>query len=131
VDATVIPNIVDTTNFIYKDTKKKDKHFTFISTGRLIKSKRMDLLITSFTQAFKNNNKVKLFIYGDGPERTRLEELIYKSGLEEQIYLMGLVDRSQIAGKMSESDCFVLASQLETFGVAYIEALSMGLPVIA
>lgn len=39
--------------------------------------------------------------------------------------------KKKIAEQLSKSDCFVLASQSETFGVAYIEALAMGVPVIA
>lgn len=44
---------------------------------------------------------------------------------------MGVVKRDEIAEKFRESDCFVLLSKHETFGVAYIEALASGLPVIA
>jgi glycosyltransferase involved in cell wall biosynthesis len=57
--------------------------------------------------------------------------MIAEYKLTEQIFLMGLRDRKEIAKRMHESDCFVLASKLETFGVAYIEALAAGLPVIA
>ena len=44
---------------------------------------------------------------------------------------MGLCSREEIAKQLKQCDCFVLASQSETFGVAYIEALAMGVPVIA
>lgn len=130
VDALVIPNIIDTTKFQYR-RKEKDKTFSFISTGSLIKEKRMDLLIEAFNEVFKGNNRTILYIFGEGPERHRLKIMINKFGLEKQIFLMGLVDRKEIAEKMSESNCFVLASSSETFGVAYIEAMAMGLPVIA
>lgn len=131
VEAIVIPNIVDTTSFEYKYMKKNKDFFNFVSTGNLLPNKRMDILIEAFYNAFKGDKKVNLYIYGEGPERNKLEKLINAYGLTGQVFLMGLVDRKEIANKMSESDCFVLASRLETFGVAYIEAMAMGLPVIA
>ncbi len=127
----VIPNIVDTSNFQYKPFKKPNDTYKFISVGGLLANKRMDLLINSFNDAFKNEEKVKLYIYGDGPERNRLKNLINTHKLNGRVYLMGLSSREIIAKKMSVCDCFVLASELETFGVAYIEALAMGVPVIA
>lgn len=74
---------------------------------------------------------VTLTIFGDGPERSRLQDMINKYNLNDNVFLKGFCLRDVIANKLSESDCFVLASQTETFGVAYIEALSMGIPVIA
>ncbi|WP_071392699.1 glycosyltransferase [Bacillus tuaregi] len=130
-ESIVIPNIVDTNNFEFKMQKAKDGNFYFISAGSLIERKGMDLLIKSFYNAFKGVEKVKLYIYGEGPERKHLEKMIRDYGLMNRVFLMGLANRKEIAEKMSESDCFVLASRLETFGVVYIEALSMGLPVIA
>lgn len=128
---TVIPNIVDSSSFSFNNTICKDDGFTFISTGGLIKRKGMDILINAFYNAFANNNKIKLYVYGEGPERKNLEELITRLNLTKQVFLMGLVDRKIIAKKMQESHCFVLASKLETFGVVYIEAMAVGLPVIA
>lgn len=45
--------------------------------------------------------------------------------------MLGLRPREEIAQRLSDSDCFVLASVSETFGVSYLEALSCGVPVIA
>lgn len=125
-----IPNIVDLEVFKYED-KEESEFFNFVSTGNLIKTKRMDLTIQAFYKAFKNNPKVTLTIFGQGPEKIKLEDLINKYNLNSQVKLMGLCSRENIAEQLKQSDCFVLASQSETFGVAYTEALAIGVPVIA
>lgn len=131
VDVDIIPNTIDSSAFEYRKKEKEKNLFYFVSTGNLIFNKRMDLLIKSFYNCFNNNVNVKLYIFGDGPERNNLENLISKLMLNNQVFLMGLKSRYEIADKFSESDCFVLASRRETFGVAYIEALAVGLPVVA
>ena len=130
VDSVYIPNIVDLKIFKYQ-SKKEDNKFNFVSTGNLIDTKRMDLTIEAFYEAFGNNPKITLTIFGQGPKRKILEDLIDKYNLNSQVNLMGLCSREEIAEQFKKTDCFVLASQSETFGVAYIEALAMGVPVIA
>lgn len=132
VDSVIIPNIVDNGLFTYeKRSKSNHNHFDFISTANLVKSKGMDVLIEAFVHAFSTNESARLFIYGEGPEREHLEQIISQNNMQEQIYLMGLTDREDIAKKMKDSDAFVLASKFETFGLAYIEALAAGLPIIS
>ncbi len=130
VNSTYIPNLLDLEIFRYKN-KIKDDSFNFVSVGNLIDIKRMDLTIEAFHKAFGSNPKVTLTIFGQGPKRKMLEDLIKKYSLNSQVKLMGLCSRAKIAEHLAQSDCFVLASQSETFGVAYIEALAMGVPVIA
>ena len=131
VKSVVVTNIVDITKFYYRISIDNEAGFNFVSVGSLLPNKRMDLLINSFYHVFYDNDKVKLYIYGEGPERKNLERLINKLGLTNQVFLMGLVNRQVIVRKMHESHCFVLISESETFGVAYIEAMSSCLPVIA
>lgn len=125
-----IPNMVNLDIFIYEE-KIGSHTFNFVSTGNLIDLKRMDLTIEAFYQAFGNNPKVTLTIFGQGPKKEMLNDLIDKYKLESQVKLMGLSSREEIADQYKKSHCFVLASQSETFGLAYVEALAMGLPVIA
>ena len=99
----VIPNIVDTSIFKYAFQDNSNSDFNFISVGGLIKGKGMDLLIYSFIIHLKII-KVKLYIYGDGPERKALASLISKLNLTNQVFLKGLVDR-RIIGKMQECQC--------------------------
>lgn len=129
VNTEVIPNMISLTEF--EQSNVNETGYYFVSTGRLVKSKGMDNLIEAFSAAFKNDNNVFLNIFGDGPEYKNLKNKINMLGLNDQIKLMGLVDRSEIYETMLKSDCFILASEHETFGVAYIEALSSGLPVIS
>jgi len=131
VDVDVVPNPIDISAFEYRKKEKEKKIFYFVSTGNLNINKRMDLLIRSFYNCFNNYENVKLYIFGEGPERNNLEKLISQLQLNNQVFLPGLKSREEIADKYSESDCFVLASRRETFGVAYIEAMAMGLAVIA
>jgi len=133
VDVIIIPNIVDLSNFKYEIDYglRKNKYFSFVSVGRLHPDKGMDLLIDSFYKAFKGENDVYLYIYGDGIERSKLEKKVNELKLKKQVFLLGLADRKAISNQMNESDCFVLVSKLETFGVSYIEAMAKGLPVIS
>lgn len=130
IDSIYIPNMVDLEIFKYRG-KKQNHTFDFVSTGNLIEIKRMDLTIRAFYNVFKDVEDVSLKIFGRGSDREKLEALIKSLALESKVKLMGLCSREDIAKTLSESDCFVLASRSETFGVAYIEALAMGVPVIA
>jgi len=125
-----VPNIVDTDIFSYAGKKTSNK-FSFVSTGNLVFGKRMDLTVEAFYRAFHDLPNATLTIFGEGPERPKIEEIIRQHGLKDRVVLMGMCSRSAIAEKLRDSHCFVLASQSETFGVSYIEALAAGVPVIA
>lgn len=127
----VIPNIIDLSQFNAEVEAKDDSEFTYISVGGLTPNKNMAGLIHAFHHAFNDNPNVRLKIIGEGTQRKPLEALIKQLNLHDQVSLMGLLDRSSIARVMRESHAFVLASKSETFGLAYIEAMAMGLPVIA
>lgn len=130
INTIYVPNMVDV-NIFYFWPEKKDNKFNFVSTGNLIEIKRMDLTIEAFYRAFKNNNNVSLTIFGGGSERQNLENLIREYKLNSKVKLMGECSRDIIGNFYRNADCFALASQSETFGVAYIEALAAGIPVIA
>ena len=132
VNSVVIPNIVDTDIFKPNEgIKEPEDCFKFVSVGGLIKRKRMDLLISAFGRIHKQYPDTRLVIFGRGAERDMLESLITSSGLDGSVELRGLVTRDEIAAQYQKADCFALLSERETFGVAYIEALAAGLPVVA
>ncbi len=128
-NSVVVSNIADTSNFSFRE-KAADKRFTFISVGDLIYQKGFDLLINAFHKA-NFNIDVRLYIIGKGRLFTCLQKEIGAFGLNEQIRLLGLMNRTEIAGLMQKSDAFILASRGETFGVAIVEAMLSGLPVIS
>lgn len=130
VDAHFIPNMYDPKYFYYRESKPSEV-FNFISVGSLIGRKRMALLIDAFHKTAQNADNIRLSIYGDGPEKKNLELMIKLKKLANRVELCGYQPRKEIAKKMQESNCFVLASSSEPFGVVYIEALACGLPVVA
>jgi len=152
----IIPNIVETDTFQYRETSSRREanesqrgteetpepsEFSFISVGSLQKHKEHRLLIEAFGETFSESKilgeeawdrrNVKLYIYGGGPEKESLKALIHDLNLESQVFLMGQQPRQDIAKAMKNAQAFVLASKLETFGVAFIEAMAAGLPVIS
>ena len=130
VEATVIPNIVDVSQFQYVERTPKDD-FTFISVGNLVKIKGFDQLLEAFAEAFKADNAVKLSIVGDGPELENLQNTVTRLNLNGKVSLLRTISRNRIKSFYQEGNAFVLASHSETFGVVFIEAMATGLPVIA
>ena len=139
-----VPDMVDTELFSYSDEHERQKalreevemeeeggEFSFLSCGNLRKIKRMDVLIKAFAKAFRDCPKVTLTICGQGEEEASLHKLITDLNMDGRIEMLGLRPREEIAHRLQQCDCFVMASVSETFGVAYLEALSCGIPVIA
>jgi L-malate glycosyltransferase len=73
--------------------------------------------------------RCKLIILGDGEERTHIEEQIKEYNLEDSVILAGF--RSDVGDFYSLFDIFVLSSRDEGLGTAILDALAMGIPVIA
>lgn len=130
VDAEVIHNIVDISHFQYVRRELRNT-FTFVSVGNLIQIKGFDLLIEAFAEAFKDDKSVSLKIVGDGPERNNLQNIVNQCNVNDKITFLGEICREKLRDVYKESDAFVLTSRSETFGVAYIEAMTTGMPVIA
>jgi L-malate glycosyltransferase len=126
----VVPNFIDTDFFKNQNNKKKDD-FVFMTACFLKRNKRVDRLIHAFAMHFKNKPNVKLYIIGDGEEKKNLKDLVGKLGVVSQVTFLGGVNREQLRYHLSLANCFVLPSDMETFGVVLIEAMSMGLPLIA
>jgi glycosyltransferase involved in cell wall biosynthesis len=129
----IIYNVVDTSQFRYDDniSKSDREKIVFCSVGNLTPNKRMDMLIKCFYEAFQNDDKYMLYICGGGEEYGALINLVKNFKCEKNIKLLGNVSRTKIRDVFNESDYFVLLSQKETFGVAYIEAMACGLPVMS
>lgn len=128
-DISVIPNIVNTSIFNYIE-EAKEKKFKFISISNLKLDKRVNLTIEAFSMEFKGRD-VELIIIGDGPEKNNLINLSKSLGVEKQVKFIGAVKRENINKYLNKCSAFVLPSSFETFGIAYIEALACGLPIIA
>jgi L-malate glycosyltransferase len=127
----VIPNIVDTDFFVPCQKRTVKDRLKFISIGNLTKNKGHSLLLDAFKELLKVNKNISLTICGSGKEERALLLKIKKLGLEEKVILTGHLDREDILIQIQQSDCLVLPSYFETFGVVLIEALSCGIPFIA
>lgn len=109
---------------------EEKESFTFISVGNLIQSKRHDIIIDAFNKAFTTNDNVKLRIIGDGNLKDSLRTKVSKLNREHQIIFTGELSREAVVKEMQNSDAFIMASEFETFGIVYIEAMACGNPII-
>jgi len=108
-----------------------DKKYIYIGTvARLVEQKRIDLLIESF-QYFKKefNLKVKLVIIGSGHLSKSLKNYSLKKGIEDSI--IWIDQTNYVLDHMRNWDLFCLTSEYEGFGLVLLEALSVGLPILA
>jgi glycosyltransferase involved in cell wall biosynthesis len=102
--------------------------FAFI--GRLIEWKGVDLLLNATAMAVRRHD-LELHIVGDGAMRTQLESLTAELGLENRVVFHGFVSQDQCANLLEGFDALVLPSLYECGGAVVLEAMAMGLPVVA
>ncbi len=100
----------------------------FASYGRMVRKKGFDVLLMAFHELISSGINARLEIGGDGPERKALRRLCKKLGLHECVTFHGWV--KDVEGFLADADIFVLPSLLEPFGIAILEAMSCGVPII-
>ena len=99
------------------------------AVGRLVALKRFEDLIDAFSEIATDFPELQLKIVGDGPERHRLEQRAAASGVAKRIHFLG--QRAEPMKEIAGCDAFVSTSAVEGFGMAIVEALSAGIPVIS
>ncbi|WP_084126829.1 glycosyltransferase [Demequina sp. NBRC 110054] len=109
--------------------REDDARFTFVCVARLAPQKGHDVLLRAFALAADELDGARLVLIGSGPLADELKALARELGIEEAVEFKGYV--SEPAPLLADADCFVLASRWEGFGVALVEALQFGLPLLA
>lgn len=130
-DSTEIAIIPNLTIFQNNENFKRGEIFNIVSTGNVITTKGPKELIEAFNLAFAHDKKIRLTIFGDGFLRKPLLKMVEKLNISDQVFLPGSTRREKIVEAYNNADMFCLYSYSETFGLAYLEALSAGLPVVA
>ncbi len=102
----------------------------FVFIGRLVDWKAVDLLLEAFSAVTAKSN-VCLEIIGDGDRRQQLEALTAQLGLSQQVTFSGWLSQEECAVKLENADALVLPSLLECGGAVVLEAMAVGIPVIA
>ena len=130
----VIPNFVDAKRF-YKSNKEHFKKMLAPRGERILahvsnfrKVKRVEDVIKMF-QKVHEKIPSRLLMIGDGPERQQVEDLCHKLGICNDIRFLG--KQEQMEEILSIADLFVLPSESESFGLAALEAMACGVPVIS
>ena len=97
--------------------------------SRLAPVKGIVHLVDALALVARSHPQIEVVIAGDGPERPRIEAAARNAHLEDRVHFTGWVD--DIAGLMREWDIYAQPSLAEGLGIAALEAMSTGLPVVA
>ena len=130
----VIGNPVDTTLFASEPRRGPaglDGPARLLAVGLQGEKKGMRQLLDALARRSSEGARpVVLDLVGEG-STAELSRQARTLGLEDTVRFRGLMSRADVARLMGEADLFVLPSLVETFGVALVEALAAGLPVVA
>ena len=130
VEGRVVNNIIDIDYNLGGKKEKTDKKVKIVSVGRLTSQKKIDDMIKALAKVDFDKDCWELTIVGSGPLEEELKNLTQQVGLDNNIHFVGLKSHEEVCQIYSKSDFFCLASDYETFGVVFVEAMSFGLPVI-
>jgi len=130
----VVPNFIDLSKFENHFTdcqrdmmaSENERIITHISNLRPVK--RITDIIKIFDRVQKEIPS-KLLLVGDGPEKLKAESMCERMGIEDKVLFLG--NSSEINKILCFSDLFLLPSEKESFGLAALEAMASGVPVIS
>lgn len=130
----VIPNFVCTELYKHQhDPAVRARHaphgerlLVHVSNFRAVK--RVEDVVGMFL-LLRQRMPARLLLIGDGPERQRIETICRQEGASDAIHFLGKMTRPEEV--MASCDLFVLSSETESFGLAALEAMACGVPVVS
>lgn len=115
---------------IRRDAGLSDKK-VLVYVGRLSREKSIDALLESFARVLAQVPNAHLVLAGGGPGSRAAKRRVREGGLGACVTLTGPLPRHDVARHLMASDVFVMTSKTETQGIAVLEAMAAGLPVVA
>ncbi|MDE7341910.1 MAG: glycosyltransferase [Lachnospiraceae bacterium] len=125
--AVILPNSLNPLFMRKRFQGERDRRI--VSVGRLDANKNHEMMIRAFAALADRYPEYTLTIYGEGELREALQKLICSFGLENRIFLPGVIP--DVADQIEKAALFLLTSYSEGISNALIEAMALGLPVIA
>jgi glycosyltransferase involved in cell wall biosynthesis len=102
----------------------------FVFVGRLIDWKAIEIILEAM-QRIRSDVEISLEIIGDGPMRKGWQILAEQLGLSGAVTFSGWMSQQNCAVRLQQADVFLLPSLFECGGAVVLEAMAMGLPVVA
>jgi glycosyltransferase involved in cell wall biosynthesis len=135
---TIIPNGVDPDLFKKTQNSVRDKlgigkdENVVITVSRLVPKNGVDILVGAISEISREMTKnIRLVIIGDGPDHNKIRKMAVGLDVYDKIIFTGTVPYQDLPGYLSAADMFVRPSRSEGLGSAFLEAMAVGLPVIA
>ena len=131
----VIPNFVNCDDYVRKPEWLEKRSEYAADNERLLvhlsnfRPVKRVLDVVEIFDRVRKNMPAKLMLIGDGPDRSQAEWLAVQKGIHEQVLFLGKQD--QVREKLAISDLMLMPSELETFGLAALEAMACEVVPIA
>ena len=124
-----IPNMIED---IPKNVSKLNTK-NLISIGRLAKEKGVTDLIELFKELKEKNPKENyhLHLVGDGAERNKVVDMIYRYDLTKDITVHGYLKKKDINVLFKDTSLYLMTSYTESFGLVLVEAMAYGIPCLS
>lgn len=130
---TVVPNGVDPAQWQVSHNPGDPGTLRVAVVSRLASRKRLVQLFDILHDAGRRlpPGAIHVEVFGDGPQRERLEKQLARHGMTRWVHLQGRSSRADIRAAFARSDLFIAPAKLESFGIAALEARCAGLPILA
>ena len=131
---TVLPNGIEPKDWTVDRAARQDDDVLIVAVMRLAPRKRPLHLVRMLRETRLRTPadiRIQAVIVGDGPERPTLERYLRRHGMADWVSMPGRQTREQIRELYRRADVFVAPADLESFGIAALEARCAGVPVVA
>jgi glycosyltransferase involved in cell wall biosynthesis len=127
----VVRNAVLRDEFAPAPTWQQRAEIRLVTISRLVGYKRVADVVESVARLASQGISCRLDVFGDGPERPKLDLLAASLGVGDRITLRGNVPHAAVLSCLRQADILVHASEDEPFGLAVLEGMASWLPVVA
>jgi len=109
----------------------RPEHVVVAHASNLKPVKRTDDIVAAAAPAVNRDPRLIFLIFGDGPDRAKLEEAVLDSGLTDHFRFTGWVDHTALGDHLRLADMALITSATEGLAAAYLEAMATSLPLLA